>query len=118
MGNRGVPTRRPTARPYIIYRYLQSIFDNVEIEEWWQSAETPICSVSPLAASGTPPEALGAYRDWTAKNVRSELTLWAWKHCPDPIDASVPIGWLYPMTGELEAGTWPDINVIAELREP
>ena len=116
-----VPSRRLYGTAYIIYRYLQSIFDNVEIEEWWQYGGNPY--LFRVTVSG---EWNAAREAWvrtvigTAKNVRSELdTLSLGSIARIRIDASRAY-WLvvYPMTGELEAGTWPDINVIAELREP
>ena len=116
-----VPTRRLYGTAYIIYRYLQSVFDIVEIEEWWQYGGNPY--LFRVTVSG---EWSAAREAWvrtvigTAKNVRSELdTLGLGSIARIRIDASRAY-WLvvYPMTGELEAGTYPDTNMALELQKP
>lgn len=115
------PTRRLYGTPYIINRYLQSVFDGVEIEEWWQYGGEPY--QFRITVSGDWDAAKEAWvRNVieTAKNVRSQLdTLGLGSIARIRITASRGY-WLvvYPMTGQIEAGTYPDTNVVAELREP
>lgn len=115
------PTRRLYGTLHIINRYLQSVFDGVEIEEWWQYGGDPY--LFRITVSG---EWSAAKEAWvrnvieTAKNVRSKLDTLGLGSITRILITASRAYWLvvYPMTGKLEAGTWPDINVIAELHEP
>ena len=115
------PTRRLYGTPSIINRYLQSVFDGVEIEEWWQYGGDPY--LFRITVSG---DWSAAKEAWvrnvieTAKNVRSKLdTLGLGSITRIRISGSRAY-WLvvYPMAGQLDTGTYPITSVPAELREP
>lgn len=115
------PTRRLYGTPSIIQRYLQSVFDGVEVEEWWEYGGDPY--TFRITVSG---EWNAAKETWvrnvieTAKNVRSNLdTLGLGSIARIRIKVSRAY-WLvvYPMAGQLDTGTHPGTSVEAEFREP
>lgn len=102
--------------PKSVVDYLSGYFDEVELEEFWQYGGDPFHFRVTLSGEWTNEREAWARRAiQTAKNVRSIMDALA-----AGAGAHIQIGavqdgfwrFYYPMTGTLEAGTWPSENTI------
>lgn len=102
--------------PQSIIEYLTGYFDAIELEENWQYGGDPYHFRVTLTGEWTDEKETWARRAIeTAKNVRSVMdTLAAGAGATILVGAALDGYWRfqYPMTGSLEAGTWPQENII------
>jgi len=111
-----VPIYRVYGTVKAIYNYLEGVFDEVEVEENWQYGSEPFHFRVTVGGEWT--DAKEAWADQAieaAKNVRSILDSFGigsscWIIAGGSEDTARKFQ--YPVTGELLAGTWPEIATV------
>lgn len=117
-----IPLYSITGTPQAIYDFLAGVFDEIELEEFWQYDGNPYHFRVTVDGEWTPEtEAWARKAIGAAKNVRSVLdSLRIGSRCNIGImaEGAVLARFAYPLTGaENWAGRWPQTNTLGVIDE-
>lgn len=116
-----IPLYSITGTPQAIYDFLAGVFDEIELEEFWQYDGDPFHFRVTVEGEWTPEtEAWARHAIATAQNVRSVLDGLR-IGCRVSIGLSaiggIKVRFRYPSAGELVAGEYPTENIMWEIDE-